>query len=269
MSVTRIDFVHTVNGVATNANAVVLSDPTGTFGLQRKDNSSIVVPANTPLIRAGTGIYYYEFTDPAPDLTYRYYLRIEYGTLVTYRERETSLTPNEQLEIAGRYASYAGMRAKFGGTSLRKWAAVDGTENHSQIVETITAAIQSADTYVDDFLLGCPYDIPFVTAIPPTIRECANVLAGVLLYEAQGIVDSEAGQEAQGRFKVNRQMAMRTLARIKGGFISLTDATGNAISRGSAVPEAGIEPCCNGYLNINGQQVCIPCDLPPNLLKYY
>lgn len=81
MSETTIQFDLRIGGVLTDATpgSVVLSNPAGTFGVRRLDTLATVVAAGTPLVHISTGVYRYSFTDPAPNLTYNYYVQWEYG----------------------------------------------------------------------------------------------------------------------------------------------------------------------------------------------
>ena len=74
MSTTTITFNLTVNAVPTNATTVTLSDSTNTFGARRTDTNATVVAAGTALNNTATGVYSYSFTDPAPGLTYEYWV---------------------------------------------------------------------------------------------------------------------------------------------------------------------------------------------------
>jgi hypothetical protein len=85
MSTTQIAFSHTVNGTPTSATSVVLSDPTGAFGVKRNDTGGVVVADGTAMTQQSTGVYTYSFTDPAPNLTYTYWLEWVYQG-VTYRQ---------------------------------------------------------------------------------------------------------------------------------------------------------------------------------------
>jgi hypothetical protein len=263
MSQTVINFTHIVDGIPTNATSVKFSDPTATFGLQRKDTLAILIPAGTALTRTGVGQYAYSLDDPDSDLTYRYYLEIVYGSQTSYIERETSIGQAAQLEIATRYCTFAGMRALYGSSNLRKWAAVDGTENQIAIVEAITAAMEQADAYVDGLLMNGPYNIPFTAPIPPIIANCANNLAAVLLHESQGVTDTDPTLEVVGRYSKQRQMAMRTLARIKAGYIDVVNADGSQIDDRATgnYPEAGVDP--------DYSALGIPIEVPYNVLRFY
>ena len=78
MSTTVIRFEHRVDDVLTDVTGVVLSDPTGTFGVKRNDTGVTVVADGVALEKQSTGVYTYSFTDPAISLTYTYWLEWVY-----------------------------------------------------------------------------------------------------------------------------------------------------------------------------------------------
>src|SRR5687768_11429127 len=79
-----LEFKFKVDGVLTNATSVVLSDPTGAFGVKRDDTDAVVVADGTAMTNASTGVYRHSFTAPAPGLTYTWYAEVLYGG-ATYR----------------------------------------------------------------------------------------------------------------------------------------------------------------------------------------
>ena len=68
-----------VGGVLTDMTSVLLSDPTGSFGVRRTDTGAVVVPDGTAMNHDATGVYSLTFVDPADDLTYEYWLEFVYG----------------------------------------------------------------------------------------------------------------------------------------------------------------------------------------------
>jgi len=76
MSTTTIQFNFAVGAIPTNCTSVVLSDPTGTFGVRRTDTLAVVVADGTAMTNAAVGEYTYSFTDPASGLTYNYWLNL-------------------------------------------------------------------------------------------------------------------------------------------------------------------------------------------------
>ena len=68
-----------VDGVLTDMTSVLLSDPTGSYGVRREDTGAVVVPDGTAMDHVSTGVYEHTFRDPADDLTYLYYLEVTHG----------------------------------------------------------------------------------------------------------------------------------------------------------------------------------------------
>lgn len=107
---TKIKYAFKVDGVLTDATTVKLSDPTGTFGVKRKDTGATVVADGTSLTRTSLGVYEHTFTDPASGLTYEFWLEIVYGGKTRHIEYTKSggifdnlydLLPEVQKEIEG------------------------------------------------------------------------------------------------------------------------------------------------------------------------
>lgn len=97
MSQTTISFKLAVDGVLTDATSVVLSDPTGAFGVKRTDTGAVVVADGTAMTKDGVGLYSHTFTDPASGLVYSYWIEFVYLG-ATYRiERSKSGTAAAQL----------------------------------------------------------------------------------------------------------------------------------------------------------------------------
>lgn len=76
MSSRLISFSYKVDGVLTDVTSAVLRDPTLAFGVKRTDTGAIIVAAGTAFTHVGTGLYQYTITDPAPGLTYQYWIEI-------------------------------------------------------------------------------------------------------------------------------------------------------------------------------------------------
>lgn len=240
MSTTKLTYVNTINGVIQDAVSVTASDATATYGVQRKDNGSNVVAPGTAFTRVALGTYELEFTDPAPDLIYRYHVRVETDLEIVYAEKESSLTPAVAYSYAGRYASYAGMVTKFGKISIIKWASTDSADD-TAIRAAIVAAVDKADAYVDGYLLNSVYTIPFESATCPLlIRDIADTFAALFLYESQGTMDfdEESGQP-QHKLKIQKREAMKDLSRIARGSLCLLDTDGNELGPDTLGPAVG------------------------------
>lgn len=78
MSKTMIIRKISIKGVLTDPTSIKLSDPTGAYGVKRNDNNAYVVADGTAMTKVSTGVYTYNFTDPAYSLTYTYWVEIVY-----------------------------------------------------------------------------------------------------------------------------------------------------------------------------------------------
>ena len=88
-----------VDGVKTNMTSVKLSNYAATYGVKRNDTDAVVVNDGTAMTNLGTGVYEYEFTDPADDLTYSYSLEYVYGG-ETYWINDTLTGPTSFTGLA-------------------------------------------------------------------------------------------------------------------------------------------------------------------------
>lgn len=227
MTTTIIEWDITVAGVAADAEFVVLSDPTGSYGVMRKDNSAVVVAAGVSMTNPTTGHYSYEFTDPAPGLEYRYYIKATIDGDVYYYERDYS-TNAVVADAEGRYTDASGLYGKFGQDNILTWATFSDSESETTITARIQAALDLADDYVDDRLRGGPNIVPFTAgSIPETIKEITTILAGVLLYNARGTGDFE--EEGITRLSSLKTLAEAQLGMIRSGRMKLSTFVGQKV----------------------------------------
>ena len=91
-----ITFLHAISGVNTDVTSAKLSDSTGTYGVRRTDTGAVVVNDGTDMTRVSAGLYQYEFTDPANDLTYEYAVEFVYNNVTKY-QASTMLGPTSSL----------------------------------------------------------------------------------------------------------------------------------------------------------------------------
>lgn len=88
MSTTTISKRFKVDTVLTDPTSIVLQNWAATYGVRRKVGGEVVVAAGTAMTQVATGRYTYSFTDPAPNLTYDYAIRIVYNGEVYIVEGE-------------------------------------------------------------------------------------------------------------------------------------------------------------------------------------
>jgi len=74
----KLEYTHEVGGVPTDADSVVLSDSGSLYGIKRSDDEVIVIDDGTVMTNVGTGLYEYDFNDPAYDIIYDYSIEVEY-----------------------------------------------------------------------------------------------------------------------------------------------------------------------------------------------
>lgn len=82
-----IQKVFTVNGIPTDVQSAVLSDPTGAYGIKRNDTNEVVVADGTAMVRVGTGAYEYEYDDVI-GVSYSAYVEFQYGSSSYYVESD-------------------------------------------------------------------------------------------------------------------------------------------------------------------------------------
>lgn len=125
MSTVRAKF--TIDGALANVTSIVLSDPTGAYGLKRNDNDAVVVADGTAMTNITTGIYEHTFTDPADDLEYTYWIEWVYDGATLRNE----YTINGPATTIGRPVSLA---------EVRLHLKVDNTDDDSLIEQLLDAA---------------------------------------------------------------------------------------------------------------------------------
>lgn len=223
-----------IDGIPTPADSALLSNPLGTFGVRRVDTSEVIVADGTALVVNGTD---YEYTIANLDgVTYEAWFELDIDGEI-YRTAQT-LSENPTVIVDGRYATYAGMKSKFGELSLRKWGEVNGADE-SAYVDAIESAMLYADDRVDAMLSGCRYSVPFTAdpGIPTIVRDIANAFAGVHLYENQGVTDfnSETGQPMH-KYQWHVKQGEKLISQIKTGLVQLRLADGTPLEYSTNIP---------------------------------
>jgi len=114
-----------VDNVLTNVTSIVMSDPTGTFGVRRTDNSATVVADGTAMTNLATGIYNHRFTEPAQGLTYNYWEEIVYAGATYYFEKNivggTDVSSSKTSAVQ-RLLTLCGVRASASNTGNSRMA---------------------------------------------------------------------------------------------------------------------------------------------------
>lgn len=83
----NVQKVFSVNGIPTDVDSAVLSDPTGTYGVKRNDTNAVVVADGTPMVRTAAGTYEYAFTNIS-GIAYTAWVEFQYGGSSYYVESD-------------------------------------------------------------------------------------------------------------------------------------------------------------------------------------
>lgn len=89
------------------------------------------------------------------------------------------------------YATIADMEQVFGKVNVRKWSDINNTEVATDIEERMNWALNEASTELDERLRRSVYQFPLtVEPFPALLVRTTCYLAGMMLYESRGLVDS-------------------------------------------------------------------------------
>lgn len=220
-------------------DSVVLADETNSFGV-RTTVGGLAVSANSPMTQVSPGMYEYTL-DINEFLTYESVVKFVQDGVISFIHNffgpDAGSVPPTITD--GRYATYAGMKAKFGENQLLKWGEVNGNDISGYVL-AIERAMQIADVKVDSALAGCAYTIPFTTTpgIPLQIRDIADALAGIQLYENQGVTDfnEQTGQPIH-KYQWHHKNAMQQLSMIKTGILKLALPDGSFMLPSTNYPQ--------------------------------
>lgn len=90
------------------------------------------------------------------------------------------------------YCTRQDVELVFGMTSVITWADVDNTGNMDFIDDRVTTMIALAHEQTNDALRQGGYALPFAAPRPASLTYNVAALAGVLLYESRGAIDSDS-----------------------------------------------------------------------------
>lgn len=144
MAEKTITLKHSVDGSLADVTSAALSDPTGTYGVRRQSDSSVVVADGTALAKQSTGVYSYTITGLTAGVVYEYWVEWVYGG-ATHR-REGSFTA-QAATPAGHYADVTDLEAEFGDLNLDAYSDIDATG--SRVNSRIQRALDHADLWID------------------------------------------------------------------------------------------------------------------------
>jgi phage gp36-like protein len=131
------------------------------------------------------------------------------------------------------YCVRADIETLFGVNNVTSWADLDNDQDTDSIAARITAAIVTADDFIDSYLRDGPYDLPLADdadTVPVLIRDISARLTGTHLYSARGTLDYNEQGEPEDRLQWHREQAIENLQRIKDRTLNL-DVAAKAVQR--------------------------------------
>jgi hypothetical protein len=90
-----------IAGVLTDVTAVLLSDPTGAFGMRQGDTGPVVIADGIAMTRTAAGTYTYSVELPATGVMYTWWAEVHYGGRTYHIERQHYAHPIiEDVELS-------------------------------------------------------------------------------------------------------------------------------------------------------------------------
>jgi len=97
-----LKFTTKIADVLTNVTSVVLSDPDGSYGVQRTDTEETIVAVNAVMSNTSTGTYEYDFDEDVNNVEYRFYVKWVYAGEDHYVENIYTATGGAVVTSEGR-----------------------------------------------------------------------------------------------------------------------------------------------------------------------
>jgi len=134
---------------------------------------------------------------------------------------------SERSDPSLAWTSRSEIELMFGRESVSQWADLDSTQDADLISERIQWAVDHATDDARTRLTGSPVNLSKLTDAPLKLRLETTRLAGVILYESRGVVDT-SDEEGRHRLKYHQDRANQFFQRVRAGLIRLTPQTTNA-----------------------------------------
>lgn len=117
------------------------------------------------------------------------------------------------------YAVRDDVEVIYGSANVTTWADINNNGVSGDVTRRISWALCLATSWLDDRLRGGPYVVPFEEPYANSLIDACARLAGVLLYESRGIVDSTAEGEPVHQLAHHRKMVEKFVASVHAGRI--------------------------------------------------
>lgn len=225
-----------IDGVRNSATGLLIDDADVLLTLLDADGAEIAGeawPVTMTAVAGEPGSYEYLLPDTlvAQDGDDgEAFIEITDGTLETELTVEVTFETRDAASLD--WTSQREMEMMFGASNVSKWADLDNDEDVTKIAQRIVWAAREATEDARSRLRGSPASL--ITCAPRALRLAVTKLAGVLLYEARGIVDS-SDEEGRHRLSSHRKQADLFFRRVIAGQIDVSP--GDVTSYPRVVPE--------------------------------
>jgi hypothetical protein len=204
-----------IGGVLTNVSSFKLT-------VTRVD-TNVVVVNNASMDNPSTGVYQYEFTEPAPGLTYTVGFAVtNSGATMEWEETVVGVAVTS---ASGRYHSRSDIEFHFGIGNLKSWLDMDNDQNAVKINTRCQNVIDRTESWIDSRFRRSRYKIPF-DPVPLEITEICAILSGSKAYEPRSQEDVTEGTNPQKiMVATKRKIANQMINEILAGklFLDTTD----------------------------------------------
>lgn len=126
----------------------------------------------------------------------------------------------------------------FGVTNVSKWADLDNTQDADAIAAQIQWVVDHATDEARVELTDSLYNVQSGAVPPLSLRLATTRLAGVMLYESRGVVDTE-DEEGRHRLRYHDKKAKEFFSRVKAGIIRIGPAADRMVP--AAVKDSNVE----------------------------
>lgn len=164
---------------------------------------------------------------------------ITHALLTTQLSLEVVYQTYDQSQLE--WTSRTDLELMFGRENVRVWADMENSEDpESDIARKIQWAIREATADAQSRLAGGPVIPERLTDVRGPLRVAVTRLAGILLYECRGLVDTSS-EDGVHRLKRHEKLADEFFWRVNAGQITLADhvRTHPAVFRDDSVETTG------------------------------
>lgn len=225
VSTQTIPVVFDVDGVLTDYDTLVLSDPTGTFGVKRVDTGEIIVAADTVIPHQTdddgndvVGKYAYVVEGLVPGVEYLAYVKWTYGDF-------TDVEPFRFIaDDSDTYSTRQDIEDIYGTDNTASYAALNNDDTDAQIENRITRGRQYAFEWINSKLRAAGLTAPGTSANFDDfglLNDIEAERAGAWLYFSRGKMD--ATNDGDGQMQWHWDHAEKELDRILANAVEGTD----------------------------------------------